>query len=103
MELHEKQPATPVGHGREKASRLWSGERSFAEFPTSLLFLFVTGALVQLNPADDTVVVAGDEIIVIAEDDDLYRPKRTPGLTNTMDLPQWEEPAPKTERVRSFP
>lgn len=40
-----------------------------------LLFLSGTSPAILLNPSPDYVIAAGDQIIVIAEDDDSYEPK----------------------------
>lgn len=58
--------------------------------------------LVQLNPPDDTVLVRGDAVVVIAEDDDSYGPKRTGAKPDVSEIPDFFEGPPKKERVREL-
>ncbi|MFT4977561.1 MAG: hypothetical protein ACI8S6_003466, partial [Myxococcota bacterium] len=56
---------------------------------------------VELMPAADRLLVAGDELLVLAEDNDSYTPTAQPADANTdaSPLPQWTPPSPTQERA----
>lgn len=54
---------------------------------------------VQLLPPDDRTLQAGDELLVLAEDNDSYTPSAVPADAMVGPLPDWTPPPPQVERI----
>lgn len=65
-------------------------------FDASAVMGLVQDGVVRLNPDGDTVIGAGDELIVIAEDDDAIELTQ-PGIPRPEAISTEEPPAPRTE------
>jgi voltage-gated potassium channel Kch len=70
-------------------------------FADSTVFGIVTGGRARLNPPAETVLAAGDRLILIAEDDDTIRLAAAPGVPDprVISTGQVDEPRPETTLV----
>jgi voltage-gated potassium channel Kch len=70
-------------------------------FADSTVFGLVADGRVTLNPSPDTVIAAGDQLIVIAEDDDAIRLAATPGTPDpsVVTSGRVDEPRPESTLV----
>ena len=66
-------------------------------FVDSMVMGLVQGGHPQLNPASDTVINAGDSVIVIAEDDDTIKLAAQPGTANAAAVSAQEAPVERPE------
>ncbi len=66
-------------------------------FADSMVIGIVQGEAAQLNPASDTVIAAGDRMIVIAEDDDAIKLADTAGTADTTVVSEVKPPEQRPE------